>query len=168
MTESNPDVVLGVIDRLYSWHARKPGLTIGAAYVGRLLLTSHRLMFLSTGSNGLIRAFAFNVVGGLPAQLTFGQTRTEELDTSALVNPGSLNLELQRVARSLVSRRFDFGNYLVIEIPRTDGSSRFISFMTRYGLTRGTLLGFQESLERARDSLPALPSRADRGPEDSG
>jgi hypothetical protein len=124
-------------------------------------------MFLSTGSNGMLRAFGFSVVGGLPAQLAFGETRTEELDTSALVNPGSLNLELQRVARSEISRRWDFSNYLVIEIPRPDSSSRFISFMTRYGLTRGKLPGFQESLERARTALLELPSRADRGSDNS-
>ena len=162
MTERDPDVVLDVIDRMYSWHARKPGATILGAYVGRLLLTSHRLMFLSTGSNGVIRNLAFNFVGGLPAQLTFGQTDTEFLDTSALVNPGSVNLELQRIARSQVCRRIDFANYLVVEIPRADGSSRFISFMTRLSLTRGKLLRFQESLERARDALPALPSHADQ------
>jgi hypothetical protein len=167
MTESSPDVVLGVIDRLYSWHARRPGLTLFGAYFGRLVLTSHRLMFLSTGSNGILRALGFSVVGGLPAQLTLGETRTEELDTSALVNPGSLNLDLQRVARSEISRRWDFSYYLVIEVPRPDGSSRFVSFMTQYGLIRGRLPGFQESLERARTALFELPSRADRGSDNS-
>ncbi|GEM_PF-2084925 len=158
MRDGDPDVVLSVIDRLYSWHARKPGYTLFGAYAGRLVLTSHRLMFLSTGTNGILRSLAYNAAGGLPAQLTFGQTRTEELDTSALTNPGSLNLELHRVARLQISRRLDFSNYLVIEIPRTDGSSRFISFMSRYGMTRDKLVAFQESLERARAALPDLPS----------
>lgn len=166
MTDSNPEVVLGVIDRLYSWHARKPGVTILGAYVGRLLLTSRRLMFLSTGSNGIIRAFAFNFVGGLPAQLTFGQTRTEELDFSALVNRGSLNFRIQRIAQAQIFRRYDFSYYLVMEIPRADGSSRFISFMTRYGLTRGHLDRFLESLERARAALLEPTSNADRESED--
>lgn len=165
--ESDPGVVLGVLDRIYAWRERRPGFTILGAHVGRLLLTSRRLLFLSTGSNGILQPFAYHLLGGLPAQIAFGETRTDELDTGALVNPGSLNLGLERIARAEVRRRIDVSSYLAIEIPRRDGSVRHVSFMTRHGLERRPLVAFRDALERARAALPEadLFSRPGAGSE---
>src|SRR5437667_7359654 len=107
---------------MYSWHSRTPKVMLFSAYFGRLILTTHRLLFLSTGSNGTARALGFNLIGGVPLQLTLGQTRTDELDTSALVNPGSINLDLRRVTRADVSRRFDFSSYLSVQAQDDSGS----------------------------------------------
>jgi hypothetical protein len=147
-----PEPVLSVIDRLYCWEGRKPGETVILSYIGQLRLTPRRVIFLSTGTNGIARAALAQLIGGGVAQLAAGQTATEHLDMSALANPGSLNVPLQRIHRSWVGRRWDFCSYLVLEMLSAPDFG--VALATRYGLmSRGKLLAFSALLERTRAAL---------------
>lgn len=166
MTDESPDVVLGVIDRIHAWRTARPGLTILGSHLGRLVLTSRRLWFLSSGFNGVFNAFDFHPLGRRPAGLRLGATPAEEVDTRALVNPGSLNLSLRQIAGSEVRRRYDLSSYLRIEVSGSDGATRPISFMWKRAFRRQALLDFRESLDLARAAIEELPP-VDAEPEDS-
>lgn len=144
--------VLSVINRLYCWEGRKIGPTILGSYIGQLQLTNRRVIFLSTGTNGLARAAVAQLIGGGAAQVTVGQTPTEQLDMSAMENPGSLNIPLQRIHRSWVAWRWDFCSYLVLEMLSAPDFG--VSLTTRFGLSRGKLRAFSALLERTRAALP--------------
>jgi hypothetical protein len=101
----------------------------------------------------------FNAVGGALLQVTLGQTRTDQLDLSALWNRGSLNLWLDQITRSYVGRKWDFTSYLAVETAG-HGPPHAYSFTSRYGLQRGELLFLQETLERERTLRPANPDGA--------
>ena len=147
-----PERVLSVIDELYCWEGRKIGATLFGSHVGQLRLTTRRVIFLSTGTNGVARAALFQALGGAGLQLTLGRTRTTQLDMSALANPGSLNVPLQRIHRTWVARRWDFCSYLVLEMLSAPDFG--VALSTRYGLTsRGKLLAFSALLERTRAAL---------------
>ena len=149
MDASEQDPILSTINGIYCWEGRKPGLTLFHAYAGQLRLTTRRVLFLSTGSHGIVRAAIFNLIGGLPAQLTLGRVPTEHLDMRAMANPGSLDVPLQRIHRSWVARRL-LDSYLVLEM--LSAPEFGVSFMTRYGRDRRELLAFCALLERTRRS----------------
>ncbi len=148
-----PERVLNVINEMYCWEGRKIGATLFGSYVGQLQLTTRRVIFLSAGTSGIARAAFFQAIGGGALQATLGRTRTDQLDMSALANPGSLDVPLQRIHRSWVARRWDFCSYLVLEM--LSAPSFGVALATRYGLfSRGKLLAFSALLERTRAALP--------------
>lgn len=155
MDQPKPEVVLDAIDGIYMWQAAKPGWTLFGSYVGRLMLTSERILFLSTGVTGVGRTLLFTAVGGPLAGLTFGRTSTEELDLTALREPSSLSGSLQFVTSARVRRRWDLSSYLTVETAGTRSLPPAAAFMTRYGRNGGGLLRFQQALDSAR----ALQSR---------
>jgi hypothetical protein len=148
MPEEQAEVMLAAIDSIYSWHAKRAGVTLFGSHLGRLLLTNRRLLFLSTGTSGMARALVYQLLGNLPA-LVWGVTRTDELDLSTLTNEGSLNLVLERIVRCQVKRRVDLSSYLSVDI-HAAGGTRPVSFMTRLGFARKTFLEFRDALEKAR------------------
>lgn len=148
-----PERVLSVIDGIYCWEGRKPGATLFGSHVGQLQLTTRRVIFLSSGTNGIARALFFQALGGAGLHITLGRTPTDQLDMSALANPGSLNVPLQRIHRSWVARRWDFCSYLVLEMLSAPDFG--VALATRYGvMSRGKLLAFSALLERTRAALP--------------
>ena len=149
LDEYIPETVVDTFDALYMWRAAKPGRTLLGAYVGRVVLTSQRFLFLSTGTHGIGKALLVATAGGPLAGLTLGQTKTDQLDLSALRNEGSLSGRLEHISNSRVARPW-FSSYLVIETAGTRSLPPVCSFQTRYGLNRGKLLAFQKTLESAR------------------
>lgn len=148
MAEPEAELMLAAIDSIYSWHAKRAGVTLFGSHLGRLLLTNRRLLFLSTGTSGMAQSLVYQLLGNLPA-LVWGVTRTDELDLRTLTNEGSLNLVLERIVSCRVKRRFDLSSYLSIDI-HTAGGTRPVSFMTRLGFNRKTFLEFRDTLEEAR------------------
>ena len=138
MDNQIPEVVADALDGMYMWRAARPGVTLFGAYVGRVLLTNHRFLFLSTGATGVSRGWVFTAAGGL-TMLTFRKTTTDQLDLSALRNEGSLSGRLDHITSSRVARRWDLSNYLVVETAGTSSLPSVCSFMTRVGLSRGSL-----------------------------
>jgi hypothetical protein len=160
MTEDVPEIVLYTFDGLYAWRAPKPGMSVIGSFIGRVVLTSRRFLFLSTGTNGLGKALLMAAAGGALLSLTLGRTRTDELDLSALDNEGSLSFGLERVTGSRVARRWDFSNYFALETAGVDGLPPACSFMTKFGRARDELTALQTKLDEARAKLIVNPYRA--------
>ena len=154
MEQRTPEIVLDAIDGIYMWRAAKPGRTVFGSYVGRIMVTNHRFMFLSTGVSGVARALAVGVVGGPIAALTLGQTRTDDLDLSALREETSVSGSLHFITEARVHRRL-VSTYLSIETSGTRSLPPIASFMARIGLNRAAIERFHAALESAR----ALQSR---------
>jgi len=150
MDKERPETVVDAFDGLSMWRAAKPGMTLFGSHVGRVLLTTERILFLSSGTNGVARNALVSALGGPLAGLTLGQTKADELDLSALRNESSLSGRLEHIVNSRVARRWDFGSYLVVETTGTRSLPPAFSFMTRYGLSRGRLLAFQNTIESLR------------------
>src|SRR5436190_44242 len=91
MEQRRQETVIDVFDHLYMWLAAKPGMTLFGSHVGRVMLTSERFLFLSTGTSGVGKQLLVGAVGGPVASLTLGQTTTDQLDLGALRNEGSLS-----------------------------------------------------------------------------
>ena len=149
MDNQIPEAVVDALDGLYMWRAGRPGVALLGSHVGRVLLTNHRFLFLSTGARGVSRDLLFTADGGL-TMLTFGQTTTDLLDLSALRNEGSLSGRLDHITSSRVLRRWDLSNYMVVETAGTSSLPSICSFMTRFGRSRRRLLAFRQALESTR------------------
>jgi hypothetical protein len=150
MADDTPEVVLDAIDGIYMWRARKPGMTLFGSYVGRLMLTSQRFLFLSSGVSGVGKALLVTAIGGPLAGLTLGQTTTDQLDLSALRNETSVSGRLQFITSARVRRRWDFSTYLTIDTAGTHSLPPVSAYMTRYGRNGAALLRFLHALDAAR------------------
>jgi hypothetical protein len=153
------ELVLEQFDGLYQWHAPKPGLSLIGTHLGRAMVTSRRFLFLSTGTSGVGKALLMGLAGGPLLSLTLGRTRTDELDLSALANPGSLVVPLDHVVASRVGRRWDFSNFFAVETAGTGGLPRHCAYMTKFGRARDELAALQAALEKARAELMSSPYR---------
>lgn len=110
------DRIVFASDELYLWPAEKPGLSIRGSFVGRAVLTDERLLFLSMGAHeARDRALASILFGALGALLR-GKS-TNDLDLSALSNPGSLEVPLHRLDDPKAGRRWDFATYVTFRHP---------------------------------------------------
>jgi hypothetical protein len=159
--DAHAETFVHVFDGISAWRAPRPGMTMFGSHVGRLILTTRRLLFLSTGSSGMGRAFASSALGGPVAMLTVGQTVTDELDLGALRNEGGLSLPLDHVTAARVHRRWDFSTYLTVETAGTGAYPRACSFMTRFGQDGPAIRALHERLEwapaRIADPASATP-----------
>lgn len=134
LPEGAPEHDLAVLDRYWVWPRDKPGYTMFGAYIGRLVLTDRRLLFLSTGSNGILHQLLYR-----------SPPSTEHLDHSALKNRGSLSLWLERIDLTSLARRVDLSWYLIVR-----GRQTTHTFMSKTGFDRERLAEFQEALEVQR------------------
>ena len=146
--DATTEVVVDVLDDMYMWRAARAGVTLFGTRVGRVLLTTERFLFLSTGS-GLATQLPWGAFRTY-APISAGQTRTDQLNLGALQNKGSLNIRLDRITAARVERRWDLSHYLVVEISAAHDAPPVCSFMTRYGFNPGTLAAFVDTLEWAR------------------
>ena len=160
MSDSPPEVVLATVDELYVWRSPKPGLTLVGTYVGRVVVTSRRFLFLSAGTSGLGKALVMNAVGGPLVGLTLGRTRTDALDLSALAAAGSLAIAVERIVAAHVARRWDFASYLALDTQNDDGSNASFAFMSRLGGKRDALVAAQVAVDKARSDRAGHPYRA--------
>ncbi len=147
------ETILNGGDDFYVWRSEKPGMTLVGSYIGRLLLTEARLLFLSSGTSGIGRAAVAAAIGGPLAAATFGRTKTDDLDLGALQNEGSLAIALPRVSSSKVKRRWDFSSYLTVTTDGSDGLPTAVAFMTKIGWNKSFLELFRSDLEEAREKL---------------
>lgn len=126
--------VLHAEDDLHLWQERRPGMSIFGAYVGRVVLTSSHLLFLSTGGSGAAKAALTAAVLGPLAGMTFGRTRTNELDLSALRAEGSLIVPLAKISAHSAQKRCDCATYVAVQYAGAKDDLRELSFMPKTSL----------------------------------
>lgn len=111
-------------DKLYCWNATKPGATLAKATKGRLVLTANHIVFLSSGKSDI----TFRILVGGAA---FGRG-TSGLDESALSNPGSFAIPLDRCTVRAAKKGM-MSRYLHIAFVDDDGVTQEVSLMTKNG-----------------------------------
>jgi hypothetical protein len=144
------EVEVDALNGIYAWRAPRAGVSLIRSRLGRVVLTTERFLFLSTGTSGVGRDLLLGPVGSSVLRLTVGERRTDELDLRALATDGSLSIALECITHARVERRWDFANYLVLETAGTGVLPRACSFMTKFGFDRKALVRFLETLEWAR------------------
>jgi hypothetical protein len=100
------ETIQGQTDQIFKWDAPKRKSTLLSAKLGRLVLTSDRLLFLSTGKHDVTVG---RLVGGaISPVLGLGTASTDDLDLSALENEGSLDLGFDRIVHAELKGMFKF------------------------------------------------------------
>jgi hypothetical protein len=116
--------ILAETDALYCWPGPKMGMTVFSAKLGKLVLTDHRLLFLSSGKSGGGRLAAG--AAGLP---TFGGSSV----SVSLDGDGGLEVPLVAVTRCEVGKK----RALVVWHRSADGSETANAFGQRMGMPAG-------------------------------
>lgn len=139
-----PEQVVLDVDGIYRWDGRKMGATILRAPLGRLVLTSQRLLFLTAGGNDaasrMMRGAAGRVV--LPSGSGVGM--------EALEHPESRDFHLRDLtAYDFTSKRFK--SWLTVTGADSAGASYTHSFSTQTHLPGQA--AWKEEMQRARAAL---------------
>ena len=106
-----------------------PPVFIFGSYLGSLVLTTRRLLFLSSGGSGAGRVLAAKLLGVLTPDSLRQVTATLE-------EPGSLSVPHERLVACAGKRRWDFGRYLRVTYRADGGGEIATSF-----IFRGPVLG---------------------------
>lgn len=146
------ETVLVGADDFFAWRRPKPKMSILGAHVGRLIVTSRQILFLSTGTSGAGRAM-LAALGGPIVSWTLGRTRTDELDLSALENEGSLAVPLLEMTAIEMRRRWDFASYLTLTTTARHELPPACAFMTKIGFNRDELARIVSVAQKARAAL---------------
>lgn len=167
-----PERLLRQAKDIYRWRGRKMGRTILRAHKGTLLLTNHRLVFLSSGGTDAWRRMAWVSLGLGPAPVANAATvtdvvttvggaisrwfgGTEQVDPSHIgpleqLKEGSLSVPLATLAEFGVTQR-RFSSYLWIAYPGPDGEQREFAFSNQTVIPGGA--AWTESIRAARAAL---------------
>jgi hypothetical protein len=129
-----PELVLATAGAIHAWRAASPGLTIYGAHLGRLVVTTRRLLFFAGGSDGIDDG---------------------ALDEGGLAAPGSLALPVEQITARLV-RRWDGATFLSIT---SDDGERY-AFMARLDLGRARLHAVHAAVAKAQAERRASPYRS--------
>ena len=141
--------MIGQQDSIFRWEGPKRKATLFSAKLGRLVLTSQRIVFLSSGKNdlsaGKLMAAAVAPIAGQMTGSTTG------LDETAAENPGSIEIPLGAVTSTELK-----GMFKVLTIGYTDdsGAATYSTFAPKNG---GMPAGqsWIESIDQARAGLGA-------------
>lgn len=106
-TTTTEEHVIAVADGIYRWDGPKRKATFLSATLGRLVLTSERLLFLSSGTHDITVGKV--LAGARGNHLASLRTdRTDGLDLNALANKGSLDLPVARIRTAELKGMFKF------------------------------------------------------------
>jgi hypothetical protein len=143
------ETVVNSIPSIYGWAGPKPGMTLLDSCLGSLVVTSERLMFLSSGGANLGKSAVAGAVLGVAGTVLADRSTTKKLDFSALDNKGSLAVPLDHVISLAIKRRMDFSAFLTIEFQDENGQLQTHAFMTKFGRKK-KIVRFQEAIENAK------------------
>jgi hypothetical protein len=159
MEASAGEVVLYAQDGLQLWNERRPGFSIFGSYVGRVLLTSARFVFLSTGDSGAARRMLVGGALGPIGALVFGQTPTDDLDERALASEGSLAIPLGRITDHGAQKRCDCATYVSVQYTNEGNEVRECSFMPKDSVAWSGAAVWAEHIEAARKAVAGSADR---------
>jgi hypothetical protein len=173
MSESGPELLLLQAKGLYRWRGRTVGRTIFRARLGTLLLTNHRLVFLSSGGTDAWSKIAWASLGLGPDPIVKAATAADAMKTvagwiqgrfgsravggpfevapAALLKDGSLSVPLTELAEfGFVRRRLS--NFLWIAYSTPDSSDpQEFAFNNKVGVPGG--LVWEATIREARAAL---------------
>ena len=147
------ETILFSEDALQLWHARRPGYSIFGSYTGRVVLTSARLVFLSTGGSGAGRRLLVSATLGPIGSLLWGQTPTDELDLSALDAEGSIAIGLPDITDHTANRRCDCATYVSVQYMKEGNEVSECSFMPKNSMMWPGAATWASEIDDARRAL---------------
>ena len=107
--------VLYISDNMRCWDSAKPGFWKFGTYLGRIVVTDQRFLFLSSGGSKMGSLFAANLLAGpLLGPLMVGKSLTKDLELEALKNEGSFVFTYAEIQHIQAVRRWDLAAYLSI------------------------------------------------------
>jgi hypothetical protein len=118
---------------VYRWEGPKAKMTLAGTMLGALVLTDRHLLFLSLGGNDMGRRLRSAAVGGALAG-ELAARPTGGLDLSALGNPGSFAIPLDRVDEARGASRWDRTKYLALRLRDVDGAHHEFALMRKLGM----------------------------------
>ena len=120
--------ILFYTDEIRCWNNPTPSIFKFGSYVGTVLLTDVRFLFLSTGNSEYFSDDTYSISNSVRSKDIF----LEQMDlpiNDLLQNQGSLNIRFPNILNVIASRRWDFGTYFSITIG--DSSKNCYSFQDR-------------------------------------
>lgn len=153
------EVVLYAEDELQLWHARRPGYSIFGSYTGRVMLTSRRLLFLSTGGSGAGRRLLVGLALGPIGSLVWGQTPTDDLDASALEAEGSAAVPLDAITDHQAHKRCDCATYVGVQYAKDGGATTELAFMPKNSFLWEGAQKWAAEIAAAKSAFAASPYR---------
>lgn len=142
-------------DELQLWHERRPGFSIFGSYTGRVVLTSARLLFLSTGGSGAGRRLLVSATLGPVGSLLWGQTPTDDLDLTALEQEGSIAIGLPDISAHAAHRRCDCATYVGVQYAKAGGEVSELSFMPKNSMLWSGAQQWALEIDEARSAFAA-------------
>lgn len=138
------ETVRFVSDNMRCWDSAKPGFTKFGTYLGRILVTNQRFIFLSSGGSKMGTIIGANLLaGGIIGPLLIGKSLTRDLELEALNNEGSFAMNFNEITHCAAVRRWDFAGYLTIQ-----GNSINRSFMQDpFGMSLSAFREIDEMIE---------------------
>ena len=116
-------------DQVFRWEGPKRKQTLIKAKLGRLILTSERLVFLSTGSND-ITVGRLAAGGATRGAAVMHSSSTHHLDGSALANAGSLEVPRHAITSAELKGMF---KVLVVGYTEQHGVAQHSTFAPKNG-----------------------------------
>lgn len=146
MSETSEKVLLET-EALQRFDKPVPPIFIFGSFLGSLVLTDRRVLFLSAGSSGADRVIAGQLLGFLTPE-SLRQVSV------ALEKPGSLSIPHARLVDCAGHRRWDFGRYLRVVYQSETSEEKATSF-----IFRGPNLSTQWIADWERMAAPLLGAR---------
>ena len=135
-------------EKIYRWPGPKRKATLVSGTLGRILLTSQRLLFLSTGKHDVTAGKL--MAGAVFAPIGLRTDSTEGLDLSALSNEGSLEVPIEKITSCELKGMF---KYLVVHYVDDAGQAAATAFAPKNG---GMPAGptWVETIEQSKGTPP--------------
>ena len=110
--------IIFISERMRLYNRAKPTETRIGTFLGKLIITSERFLFLSSGSSKILSEMVSNklILGGLIGELFFGESLTKDLNLKALKNDGSIAVGLDEIEDIKASKKFPFVKYLAVKL----------------------------------------------------
>ena len=110
--------IILISERMRLYNSGKPKETRIGTFLGKLIITSERFLFLSSGSSKILSEMLSNklIFRGLIGELFFGKSLTKDLNLKALNNKGSIVVRLNEIENIKASKKFPFVKYLAVKL----------------------------------------------------
>lgn len=116
------ETVLLLSDNMRMYEREAPSELRVKTWLGRIMLTNQRFLFLSSGGNKLIEVISTKALpGGLLGGLVLGGSLTNTLNLNALDNEGSIDIPLERIRRCQTAWKFPMVWYLALGFSDEEG-----------------------------------------------
>ena len=110
--------IIFISERMRLYNRAKPTETRIGTFLGKLIITSERFLFLSSGSSKILSEMVSNklILGGLIGELFFGESLTKDLNLKELKNDGRIAVGLDEIEDIKASKKFPFVKYLAVKL----------------------------------------------------